>query len=160
LTLLGKDISNNVSSIDILETEDYNDGCEPATAMIDEKRLYQALGDRLRALRTSVNGPKLTQAKLADDIGLERTSITNIERGNQKIPLHVLYRICESLHVPITDLLPELASVQDTSATGQADLEEFDFNGRTQKLTPLVRQKLAELLNLGEQSDQTGNRAD
>ncbi|SFU00462.1 helix-turn-helix transcriptional regulator [Paraburkholderia aspalathi] len=82
--------------------------------MVDEKRLYAALGERLKQLRAGAHGPKgkLTQSALANEVGLERTSITNIEQGNQKVPLHVLYRICEVLEVSISDVLPLLEDVQ------------------------------------------------
>lgn len=81
--------------------------------MIDEKRLYTALGERLRQLRVRDGSMgKLTQGTLASDVGLERTSITNIEQGKQKVPLHVLYRICEALAVDIADVLPILQDVQ------------------------------------------------
>jgi len=122
--------------------------------MVDEKRLYQALGERLRALRESQNSArgKVTQAKLAEDVGLERTSITNIERGNQKVPLHVLYRICEALQVPISDVLPPLAEIK--SAVNEPTLEELTFGGRTEKVTPLLKQKLAQFIHTGDRNDE------
>ena len=122
--------------------------------MVDEKRLYRALGERLRALResqSSVRG-KVTQAKLAEEVGLERTSITNIERGNQKVPLHVLYRICEALQVPISEVLPPLAEIK--SAVNEPTLEELTFGGRTEKVTPLLMQKLAQFINTGDRNDE------
>ena len=121
--------------------------------MIDEKRLYQALGERLKAQRECYQGPrgKLTQAKLAGEVGLERTSITNIERGNQKVPLQVLYRICEVLQVQISEVLPPLSEIKATEA--EPLLEEVTFAGRTEKVTPLVKQKLALLLSGGDGND-------
>lgn len=59
--------------------------------MIEESGLYVALGENIRSRRLLA---ELTQAKLAQQVGLERTSITNIEKGTQKVPLHVLLRIC------------------------------------------------------------------
>lgn len=40
---------------------------------------------------------RMTQAELAALVDLERTSITNIEKGAQKLSLHVLYKICDVL---------------------------------------------------------------
>ena len=115
--------------------------------MIDEKRLYQVLGERLKYQRENqtFSCEKFTQAKLADEIGLERTSITNIEKGNQKVPLHVLYKICEVLQIQIIDLLPNLSEIKVTEL--EPHFEELIFAGRTEKVTPLVMQKLNELLN-------------
>src|SRR4051812_16001284 len=110
--------------------------------MVDEKRLYAALGMKLKRLRESERGPrgKLTQSALANEVGLERTSITNIERGNQKVPLHVLYRICEILQVPIAEILPTLAETQPAEAASQVG--ELTFQGRNVKTTPRVAQLL------------------
>lgn len=116
--------------------------------MIDEKLLYQELGERIRKMReagTSARG-RMTQAQLALQVGLERTSITNIEKGNQKVPLHVLFRICEVLKVPVTDALPEVPDVQ---ASDELMLEAIEFAGETRKVPSSVAQALANLLNPG-----------
>lgn len=118
--------------------------------MIDEKRLYKVLGERLKYLRENqdFSTDKLTQAKLADEVGLERTSITNIEKGNQKVPLHVLYKICAVLQIQINDLLPNVSDINVLEL--EPHLEELTFAGRTEKVTPLVMKKFNELFNNGE----------
>lgn len=86
--------------------------------MISEMRLYVALGSRIRELREGEDGRKrMTQAELAKQVGLERTSITNIEKGSQKVPLHVLYRLCEVLKVDVLSVLPKLSDVQEMDRT-------------------------------------------
>jgi len=111
--------------------------------MIDESRLYRRLGARIRDLRTEgLSGGKLTQAELARAVGLERTSITNIERGIQKVPLHVLYRICEVLETPISEVLPAPSVVNVPDAMAEESVEGFN-----ERVTPLVKQKLTELLS-------------
>lgn len=114
--------------------------------MIDERRLFQVLGQRIRQLRESQprGGARLTQAELAEMVGLERTSITNIERGNQKLPLPTLYRICEALKVPIGDVMPAIAEAQSSTA---APTEEFSFASETVETTPLVKQAVLNVLN-------------
>jgi transcriptional regulator with XRE-family HTH domain len=52
--------------------------------------LYLEFGRRLRRARAGAN---LTQEELGAKVGLSRTSITNIERGRQHIPLHTLLRL-------------------------------------------------------------------
>ena len=49
---------------------------------------------------------RLTQEQLSLRIGLSRTSVTNIEKGRQKILLHQLYAIASALEVPPETLLP------------------------------------------------------
>ena len=114
--------------------------------MIDDKLLYETLGARLKQLREGQAGGKrgrLTQGELADLVGLERTSITNIEAGNQKLPLHVLFRLCEQLGVSPIDVLP---SIKDVAERAPAE-EAFSFGGTTLSAPPLVAQALAGLLS-------------
>lgn len=49
---------------------------------------------------------RLTQQDVAQRVGLSRTSITNIERGRQHIPLHFLYLLASAVGVPPEQLLP------------------------------------------------------
>lgn len=49
---------------------------------------------------------KLTQSQIADRVGLKRTSITNIEKGRQKILLHQLFQFADALKVNPEHLLP------------------------------------------------------
>jgi len=51
---------------------------------------------------------KLTQAKLAGLLSLTRTSITNIEKGRQKLLVHTLLGLAECLSVPVRELIPEV----------------------------------------------------
>jgi len=69
-------------------------------------QLYQAVGRLVRAGRRRA---KLTQDDLAQRVGLTRTSLTNIERGKQKIQVHTLYAIAEVLGFPPAALLPPQA---------------------------------------------------
>lgn len=71
-------------------------------AQIDN--LYRHVGGRVSELRKQRN---ITQEQLAEAIGLQRTSITNIERGRQKILLHTLFEMATVLKVCVQDLLPE-----------------------------------------------------
>lgn len=60
------------------------------------------IGEKVRDAR-KLKG--LTQEELADDLGLSRTSIANIERGNQNLSLYNLYMIAHRLDVDITEIL-------------------------------------------------------
>lgn len=79
--------------------------------MFADESLYKIVGARIRELRDSRG---LTQASLASRVGLERSSIANIEAGKQKIPLHVLYRLAISLGVDVGGLLPTREDLKDT----------------------------------------------
>lgn len=147
----------HVSYIDICASFGYSSPTNRGRLMIDEGRLYQTLGERLRALREQQDDSRgrLTQAALAKQVGLERTSITNIEKGAQKVPLHVLFRICETLRVPVAEVLPALSEVQ---AAKQESLdEEVDFVGeQVVKAPPLTKMAIANLLSNLEHQDHHG----
>ncbi len=49
----------------------------------------------------------MTQAELADRVQLGRTSIVNIEKGQQRLHLHTVYALANALGVPAAELLPE-----------------------------------------------------
>jgi DNA-binding XRE family transcriptional regulator len=65
--------------------------------------LYGHVGRAIAHCRTEAG---LTQAEVAAAIGLTRTSVSNIEKGRQKMLLHTLVEIAESLSVPVMSLLP------------------------------------------------------
>lgn len=65
---------------------------------------YGEFGSRVRQAREA---QRLSQAELARRIELSRTSVTNIERGTQRVPLHYLITIADALGVTPMTLLPE-----------------------------------------------------
>lgn len=111
--------------------------------MIEESGLYVALGENIRSRRLLA---ELTQAKLAEQVGLERTSITNIEKGTQKVPLHVLLRICEALDVNVASLLEALqreavSEHQKSEIDGPSLMAELSSAG-----SPLLGSAIARVL--------------
>lgn len=72
----------------------------------DPRLFYEEVGRRIREARLR-RRPKMTQQGLADEVSLTRTSITNVEKGRQKLLLHTLADIAKALHVPVASLLPE-----------------------------------------------------
>jgi transcriptional regulator with XRE-family HTH domain len=92
--------------------------------MLDEGKLYVELGKRVQQLRR-MQSPLMSQAQLAAILGLTRTSVTNLERGTQKITLGTLYRLCETFGKPVAEILPALVDVsagaeQSVTVAGQA----------------------------------------
>jgi transcriptional regulator with XRE-family HTH domain len=68
--------------------------------------LYQRFGDLIRRHRRRMQ-PVLTQEELGRRVGLSRTSITNIEKGRQKVLLHQLCDLAAALETTPASLLPE-----------------------------------------------------
>jgi transcriptional regulator with XRE-family HTH domain len=79
-------------------------------------RLYKLFGQKVKKIRERKG---LSQAVVAREIGLSRTSITNIERGHQHISLHLLYELGRVLGVEIMDLLPERAELIEKGSIAQ-----------------------------------------
>ncbi len=69
-----------------------------------QDEFYAELGSRIRKARLTLN---LTQEQLADLLSLNRTSITNIEKGKQKMLIHTLVDLAGKLKVSLDDLLPK-----------------------------------------------------
>lgn len=107
---------------------------------IDEALLYREIGARLRRRRAEAG---LTQAQLADLIGVLRTSITNLEAGRQKAPLPVLYDACLALGVEIAAILPTVAEV-----AREVDLP-VEVAGAVEAVPPRTAAFLRELLDEG-----------
>ena len=77
-------------------------------AVLDHQLLNKQIGSRIKQLRTSHG---ITQTELAKRVSLSRTSIANIEAGQQCPPLPVLYSICHELGEEPNVLLPAFSEV-------------------------------------------------
>lgn len=86
---------------------------------MNEDGLYQALGKSVATRRKALNK---TQADIAAKLSLSRASLANIERGNQKVLMHQVYRIAEALELSdVRDLLP-LTILNGSSVVLDADI--------------------------------------
>jgi transcriptional regulator with XRE-family HTH domain len=72
---------------------------------------YRELGERLRRARQSA---RLSQGRLADSVGMSRSSIANIERGRQPVYIHALVGIAKELQTPVLNLIPSPNKDLDT----------------------------------------------
>lgn len=72
-------------------------------AVHTDQPFYSAVGRKLCQQRERCG---LTQEDLAGKVGLTRTSITNIEKGRQRVLLHTFIDIVSALGVLPVDLLP------------------------------------------------------
>jgi transcriptional regulator with XRE-family HTH domain len=94
-------------------------------------RFYGEMGALIRKERRLLG---VTQLQLARKLSLTRTSITNIEKGKQKVLAHTVSEIASFLEVPYTKLWPqsELDPRSDSSSAEQflpfdASSEEREF---------------------------------
>lgn len=68
-----------------------------------DDRIYRVFGARLRELREEKS---VTQDELARRVDLSRTSITNIEKGRQRVMLHQMVNLARALEADPQTLLP------------------------------------------------------
>jgi transcriptional regulator with XRE-family HTH domain len=71
--------------------------------MPDAGMFYRHLGELIQRARKE---RKMSQDGLASAIHLKRTSISNIEKGRQKLLVHTLVEIADILNVDLAALLP------------------------------------------------------
>jgi DNA-binding XRE family transcriptional regulator len=81
--------------------------------MLDDQKLYAFIGERIRQIRET-HSPRMSQQELAEILHLKRTSVTNIERGNQKPTLESLYLLCEHFGLKLENVLPPVSEVTKT----------------------------------------------
>jgi transcriptional regulator with XRE-family HTH domain len=86
----------------------------------DASESNKRFGNALRIARISAG---LTQSALAGAVGLERTSITNIESGSQTVTVPTLVKLCEILDVSPAQLVPV-----ESEGGGLAGLKGQYFN--------------------------------
>lgn len=84
--------------------------------------LSQILGEKIRELRQKHD---VSQENLAEKIGLNRTSISNIEAGRQLAPLDVMYKICHTLGTELHFLLPTYSEVSKLVSKSDNTFEEL-----------------------------------
>lgn len=71
--------------------------------MKDRDAFYVDVGKAIRRLREERG---LTQTDLGTAVGLTRTSISNVEKGRQKMLLHTFYDVAETLMADLSTILP------------------------------------------------------
>lgn len=104
--------------------------------VIDEVRLKKMIGVRIKELRIKC-GKK--QVELASAVGLERTSITNIEAGKQMVTIPVLYRICLELEASVGDVLPPFGDLVRHKVEANRNDSLVEIGGKTMAAIKRVR---------------------
>jgi transcriptional regulator with XRE-family HTH domain len=78
--------------------------CVEICSVNDQGSFYAEIGRRVRLARERLG---LTQDSLATQVMLSRTSVTNIEKGRQKVLAHTICRLAGALNVLPAELLPD-----------------------------------------------------
>lgn len=105
----------------------------------DQQWVYSHVGVKVSHYRRSRG---LTQKDLAEEVGLTRASIANIESGRQKIMLHTLFHIAFILDVTPLEFLPPPRTKHAT--TDQIDVHRL-LEGRSKPEQNFVRRAVAQV---------------
>ena len=89
-----------------------------------EKLFYSTFGKMLGEMRRKQG---ISQEMLADELGLSRTSITNIEKGRQPVQLHTLYLIARLLSIDIKELLPSPKVMDLPNEVGELNVSRSEW---------------------------------
>jgi transcriptional regulator with XRE-family HTH domain len=90
--------------------------------MITPNDFYLKLGDSIRSRREEL---RLTQAELGESLGLSRTSVTNIERGRQRLLIDQFQRVCKALDVPADALLANIDATSRPVVSQPSELKRM-----------------------------------
>ena len=95
-------------------------------------RLYKLLAERIKAKRQG-----MSQEDVAKRIGVSRTTLINIESGDQSVPLHVLLALAHVFQCRLEDLLPQ-----------PEEYEKVDMmQVRSSELPPETARVVSEIIN-------------
>lgn len=78
---------------------------------------YKKLGELIRLARKKDGNKK--QETLANELGFTRTWLSNIEKGNQRIQLHMLFDLARILKIDINELLPKMDASPNISGSNK-----------------------------------------
>jgi len=81
-------------------------------SMADFDDLYGELGRKLRQARVTQG---ISQERLAQQLGISRASVVNIEAGRQRAPLHLLWQFSETLGSDLSLLIPRREELLPTA---------------------------------------------
>ena len=79
----------------------------------DTERIYLLVGQKVERQRREA---KYSQTQLAQNCGLSRGSIANIESGNQRPTLHTLWSIADALNVDVHSFFPSRDEFQSNES--------------------------------------------
>lgn len=77
-----------------------------------EESILLQFGQKIQAIR---NQQKISQEKLAELSGLDRTYISSVERGQRNISILNIIKIADALGVPASSLLVGLGGCNEQS---------------------------------------------
>ena len=101
------------------------------------KELWSAVGKAVRELRKR---HRLSQEELCVAAGLNRTYVSDIERGERNVSISVLFKISTAFKIPLTELI-QLAEQIYKKATNSEAIEQSDYAGYSAPSSMAMQQR-------------------
>jgi transcriptional regulator with XRE-family HTH domain len=76
----------------------------PTSMAPDEKAFFRTMGERIAGSRKALG---MTQAQLADDLGVAQQVVASYEVGRHRVPASFLPRLARALAITVADLVGE-----------------------------------------------------
>ena len=76
----------------------------PTSMSPEERAFFQAMGERIAETRKALG---LTQAQLADALGVAQQVVASYEVGRHRVPSSFLPRLARTLAIPVEELIGE-----------------------------------------------------
>lgn len=112
-------------------------GCVEICSVTEQGSFYVEIGRRVRLARERLG---LTQDSLASQVMLSRTSVTNIEKGRQKVLAHTICSLANALNVLPAELLPDSLPTSESEDKPTAEKDVLPLS-RTAVVTKKTRVK-------------------
>jgi len=103
------------------------------------------VGDRIRAARTAAG---ISQTRLAEAVGLDRTMVVKIEAGTRRIDALELVRIASALDVPLTHFVGPQPPVLSRRTVGLTEDTETEVGRESNRLDIALASWIADLRQL------------
>ena len=125
----------------------------PTAMTSDERAFFQAMGERIADAR---KGLGMTQAQLADELGVAQQVVASYEVGRHRVPASFLPRLARTLAIPVEELIGE---EPQRSRRGPAPklLQQIE---RIQRLPKSQQRFVMQMIDTALQASQTAEAAE
>ena len=124
-------------------------GCVPDNEDAESQHFYKLVGGKVRTARIAAG---LSQALLAERVGLTRSSVANLEAARQRTSLYHFVLISRALKAEVSQLLPDEQEPQESRLTSSLQSELADS---PESIQEFVRGAVARLQGSGNPETET-----
>lgn len=125
----------------------------PTSMTPDERAFFQAMGDSIAEARKALG---MTQAQLADELGVAQQVVASYEVGRHRVPASFLPRLARTLAVTVADLIGEEVAPSRRGPSPRL-LQQIE---RIQRLPKSRQRFIMEMIDIALQANVTADAAE